>query len=161
MADVRPVTVAVGADHGGYALKQRFLHVLAKAGYRVRDVGTHDAVPCDYPRYAAKVAQAVAAGRADRGVLICKSGAGMAIAANKVPGVRAVVVQTLALARQSRRHNDANVLVLGAVGLAPAAAERLLNAWLTTEFEGGRHARRVRQIAHLERACAQRRRPLS
>lgn len=150
--------IAVGADHGGYPLKQRLLRVLAKAGWRARDVGTHSEAPCDYPRYAAKVGQAVAAGRAGRGLLICKSGAGMAIAANKVPGVRAVVVQTLAMARQSRRHNDANVLVLGAAGLAPAKAERLLDTWLTTEFEGGRHARRVQQIIHLERASAQRRR---
>lgn len=159
MAD--PRVVALGADHGGYDLKQRLVRRLATAGYRVRDLGTHTAAPCDYPRYAAKVARAVASGRADRGVLICKSGAGMAIAANKIPGARAVVVHTLALARQSRRHNDANVLVLGAVGLAPATAERFLETWLATEFDGGRHARRVRQITHLERASAQRRRPLS
>ncbi len=156
-----PRVIALGADHGGYQLKQRLLRVLTNAGYRVRDVGTHDTAPCDYPRYAAKVGQAVASGRATRGVLICKSGAGMAIAANKVPGVRAVVVQTLGMARQSRRHNDANVLVLGAVGLAPAKAERLLETWLTTGFDGGRHARRIQQITQLERASAQRRRPLS
>ncbi|OGX38287.1 MAG: ribose 5-phosphate isomerase B [Omnitrophica WOR_2 bacterium RIFCSPHIGHO2_02_FULL_68_15] len=153
--------IAVGADHGGYQLKQRLLRALAKAGWRARDVGTHREAPCDYPRYAATVGQAVAAGRAARGLLICKSGAGMAIAANKVSGVRAVVVQTLASARQSRRHNDANVLVLGAVGLTPAKAERLLETWLATDFEGGRHARRIRQITQLERASAQRRRLLS
>ncbi|MBI4227373.1 MAG: ribose 5-phosphate isomerase B [Candidatus Omnitrophica bacterium] len=152
--------VVVGADHGGYALKRRLLRWLARAGYRGRDVGTHSAAPCDYPRYAAKVAQAVAAGRADRGLLVCKSGAGMAIAANKFPGVRAVVAHTLASARHARRHNDANVLVLGAVGLPPARAERIVAAWLAEAFDGGRHARRVRQIRHLEQTIHTRKGPL-
>ena len=142
--------VVIGADHGGFDLKRRLVAWLGRTGYRLRDVGTHSAQPCDYPRYAVQVAQAVADGRADRGVLICKSGAGMAIAANKVPGVRAVAVDSLRMARMSRQHNDANVLVLGAVGLRPGMAERIVRAWLTTEFEGGRHARRVRQIARIE-----------
>ena len=125
--------------------------MLAGAGYHVRDLGTHSLAPCDYPAVALRVARAVSAGRAARGVLICKSGVGMAIAANKVPGVRAAVVPTMAAARHSREHNDTNVLVLGAVGLAPARAQRIVEAWLNTPFGGGRHARRVRQIQRIER----------
>lgn len=150
------MTIAIGADHGGYNLKARLLRGLQRAGHAVRDVGTNTPEPCDYPRYAAKVAGAVSAGRATRGVLICKSGAGMAIAANKFPGVRAVVALSIAAARHSRHHNDANVLVLGAVGLPPARAERILDAWLAAEFEGGRHAKRVQQIQQLERTLCQR-----
>lgn len=153
------MTVAIGADHGGYLLKRRLARALARAGYRVRDLGTHRPAPCDYPVIALKVAQAVSAGRAARGILLCKSGVGMAIAANKVPGIRAAVVPTLAVARTSREHNDANVLVLGAVGLAPARAQRIIATWLTTPFEGGRHARRVRQITQIEQTYCRRRSP--
>ena len=145
------MTIALGADHGGFALKEGLDRALKKAGYRVWDAGTYGPAPCDYPRYAVKVAQAVAGGRARWGVLLCKSGVGMAIAANKVPGCRAVVASTLAAARRSREHNDTNVLVLGAVGLSLKRAVRIVLAWQAMPFEGGRHARRVRQISGIER----------
>lgn len=151
MAHQSPVRIAIGADHGGYALKQRLIRILARAGYPIQDCGTDRPAPCDYPAVALKVAQAVSRGQAARGVLLCKSGVGMAIAANKVPGVRAAVAGTVAVARKSRDHNDTNVLVLGAVGLGAGQAQRIVEAWLATPFGGGRHARRVRQIVRIER----------
>lgn len=149
MADAQ--TIAVGADHGGYQMKRQLDRWLRAAHWRVRDCGTHSPAPCDYPKVAVKVAQAVARGQAVRGLLICKSGVGMAIAANKVPGIRAAMADSIAVARKTREHNDANVLVLGAVGLPAARARRIIEAWLATPFGGGRHARRVRQIAQIER----------
>ena len=155
----RPVTplirVAVGADHGGFALKAKLLTVLQALGAEVADLGTHSPAPCDYPLIAFKVASAVAAGKFARGVLLCKSGIGIAISANKVPGIRAAVCGDVFDAERSRGHNDANVLVLGAEKLREAAAKRILTAWLATPFESGsRHERRVRQIAAIERKYA-------
>jgi ribose 5-phosphate isomerase B len=121
-------------------------------GVEVADLGTHSAAPCDYPRIGLKVAMAVAEGRFDRGILLCKSGIGIAMAANKVPGIRAAVCQDVFDAQRSRAHNDANVLVLGAEKLVEAQAKRLVKTWMSTPFEdGGRHRRRVRQIASIER----------
>lgn len=150
------MTIAIGADHGGFALRRQLIRILTRAGYRVRDLGTYSSAPCDYPQIAATVARAVAAGRAARGILLCKSGVGMAIAANKVPGARAAVASTAAVAKKSREHNDTNVIVLGAVGLPTARARRILETWLATPFEGGRHARRVRQITAIEQAYRRR-----
>lgn len=148
-----PSCVAVGADHGGFALKTRVISLLTDLGYEVADLGTHGPEPCDYPRIAYKVARAVASGRFDRGVLLCRSGVGIAIVANKVPGIRAGVCQTLFDAARSRAHNNANVLVLGAERLPIALMHRLVRRWFATPFEaGGRHERRVRQIAAIERA---------
>ena len=146
-----PTTVAIGADHGGFALKAQLRRWLEEQGCVVADLGTHSAAPCDYPLIGYRVAQAVASGRFDRGVLLCKSGVGIAIAANKVPGIRAAVCSDAAGAIHSRQHNDANVLVLGAERISPARARAVLQAWLTAAFEGGRHLRRVRQIAAIER----------
>ena len=116
------------------------------------DLGTHSPEPCDYPAIAYKVAAAVAEGQFDRGVLLCKSGIGIAIVANKVPGVRAAVCQNRFDAERSRRHNDANVLVLGAETLSPTKAKVLVKIWFDTPFERGtRHERRVQQIAQIER----------
>ena len=144
--------IAVGADHGGYELKAKLVARLQSQGYEVADLGTHSHEPCDYPTIGYKVASAVAAGRFDRGVLLCKSGIGIAIAANKVPGIRAAVCADAFDAERSRAHNDANVLVMGAEKLSPPQAIRLLDAWLAARFEsGGRHERRVRQIAAIER----------
>ena len=146
------MSVAIGADHGGFTLKAALLKVLQGDGFEVADLGTHSPKPCDYPRVAYKVAQAVAEGRFDRGVLLCKSGIGVAIAANKVPGIRAAVCHDRFDAKRSRAHNDANVLVMGAEKLTSAQASRLLRVWLATRFESGtRHERRVRQIASIER----------
>ena len=143
--------IAVGTDHGGFALKPFLIRRLRAARHRVMDEGTFSAEPCDYPLIGAKVAQAVSKGRAQRGLLLCKSGAGMAIVANKFPRVRAAVCQTVELARHAREHNDANVLVLGAEGMNSRQALKILSAWLKTPFSGGRHARRVRQIRKIEK----------
>ena len=143
--------IAVGADHGGFELKTLLVRRLKAGGHRVSDVGTYSAEPCDYPIIGAGVAGAVSRGRAQRGVLLCKSGGGMAIVANKFPGVRAVVCQTPASARHAREHNDSNLLVLGAEGLSRRRALQILSAWLETPFAGGRHARRVRQISRIEK----------
>jgi ribose 5-phosphate isomerase B len=144
--------IAVGADHGGFELKAALVALLRSKGLEVADLGTHSAQPCDYPGIGCKVAASVASGRFDRGVLLCKSGIGIAIAANKVPGIRAAVCGDVFDAERSRAHNDANVLVLGAEKLSRPRAKRILEAWLATPFEsGGRHERRVRQIAAIER----------
>ena len=151
-----PHRVAIGADHGGFALKAKLIAQLQAKGLEVADLGTHSPRPCDYPLIGYKVAAAVGQGRFDRGVLLCKSGIGIAIAANKVPGVRAAVCGDLFDAQRSREHNDANVLVMGAEKVSERQAKRLLKTWLSTAFEaGGRHERRVKQIAALERkACS-------
>ena len=144
--------IAIGADHGGFALKAKLLAFLQKHGLEVADLGTHSPGPCDYPTIGYKVASAVADGKFDRGILLCKSGIGIAITANKVPGIRAAVCHDTFDAERSRSHNDANVLVLGAEKLREAQAKRIVDTWLSTSFEsGGRHERRVKQIAAIER----------
>ena len=145
--------IAIGADHGGFALKEKLIPRLRAKGLEVGDLGTHSAAPCDYPQIGSKVAAAVAQGRFDRGILLCKSGIGIAIAANKVPGIRAAVCGDAFDAERSRSHNDANILVMGAEKLSETQAKRIVETWLSTPFEsGGRHERRVRQIAAIERA---------
>ncbi|MBI3330780.1 MAG: ribose 5-phosphate isomerase B [Candidatus Omnitrophica bacterium] len=144
--------VAVGADHGGFQLKAKLVALLRARGLEVADLGTHASAPCDYPAIGYKVAAAVAQGAFDRGILLCKSGIGIAIVANKVPGIRAAVCHDAFDAERSRSHNDANVLVLGAEKLSEAQARRIVTVWLSTPFEsGGRHERRVKQIAAIER----------
>ena len=143
--------IAVGTDHGGYHLKEALIRKLRSQGHQVADAGTFSLEPCDYPQIGAKVAKAVSTGKAERGLLLCKSGAGMAIVANKFPGVRAAVCHTAVLAKHAREHNDANVLVLAASHSSLATARAILDAWLKTPFAGGRHARRVRQIQQIER----------
>ncbi len=144
--------VAIGSDHGGFALKAKLIRHLQASGLEVADLGTHSTAPCDYPLIGAKVASAVAEGTFDRGILLCKSGIGIAITANKVPGIRAAVCGDLFDAERSRSHNDANILVIGAEKSSDAQAKRILERWLSTPFEaGGRHERRVRQIAAIER----------
>ena len=138
--------IAAGADHAGYALKQRLVARLRQAGHDVEDCGTHNEDSCDYPDFARQVARAVAAGRVDFGLLICGSGVGMSIAANRFPGVRAARCVTENDARLARGHNDANVLCLGSRVTEPAAAEAVLDAFLAAGFDGGRHARRVAKI---------------
>ncbi len=144
--------VAIGADHGGFALKAKLIPMLQARGCEVADLGTHTPQPCDYPQIGDKVASAVAQGKFERGILLCKSGIGIAIVANKVPGIRAAVCADTFDATRSRAHNDANILVLGAEKLSVARAKRILERWLATPFEsGGRHERRVKQIAAIER----------
>lgn len=141
--------IALGADHGGYFLKNKINHFLVAEGYQTVDYGTKTVEPCDYPVYAYKVAKAVSDQRADLGILICKSGNGMAIVANKLPGVRAAICFDKNVAILSRQHNDANILVLGSEHLFDEPAV-IVRAWLESAFEGGRHKRRVGQIVKVE-----------
>ncbi len=143
--------IVVGADHAGFALKEHLKTVLVAWGHTVEDVGTHGPDPVDYPPISAAVARAVATGRADRGVVLGGTGQGEQIAANKIPGIRAALCHDLYTARLARQHNDANVLAMGGRIVAPPLAEEILRVWLDTPFEGGRHQRRVEQIAALER----------
>jgi ribose 5-phosphate isomerase B len=140
------VKVALGADHRGFGLKEDLKRWLAARGREVIDLGPASADRVDYPDYAFKVADAVARRQADRGILICSTGIGMSIAANKVRGVRAALADSVRLARLSREHNDANVLCLGADIVSAAEARRIVGVWLKTKFAGGRHTRRVRKL---------------
>lgn len=142
--------ISIGADHAGFALKEHLKRKIAQLGHEVTDRGTTGLESTDYPDYALPVAHDVAEGRAERGVLVCSTGIGMSITANKVPGIRAGLVGNEDAARLTRQHNDANVLVLGARYTSEAEAGRLAEIFLTTEFEGGRHARRVGKIAAAE-----------
>lgn len=135
--------IALGADHAGYALKEHLESRLTEKGHEIADLGTHSEASTDYPDYAARVADAVAEGKAERGILVCGSGIGMAMAANRHRGVRAVATGDLYSVRLSRAHNDANVLALGSRLVAPPLAEELVEVFLATPFEGGRHTRRV------------------
>ena len=148
----RMAVIALGADHAGFELKQTLKARLTERGHRVIDFGTHSTESVDYPDFAAAVAGAVQEGGAPRGVLVCGSGIGMAIAANKVAGVRAAVAGDVATARLSRQHNDTNVLAIGARATSGEAAILIVDAWLETPFEGGRHARRVSKLAGLDGA---------
>jgi ribose 5-phosphate isomerase B len=142
--------IALGSDHAGFALKQQLLDRLAANGHTVIDFGTSSDASTDYPDYAGAVARAVNSGRADRGLLVCSTGVGMSIAANKVPGIRAALAMNADEVRLTRAHNDANVLTMGARYLDVDAASELVEVFLATEFEGGRHSRRVEKIAALE-----------
>ena len=138
--------IALGSDHRGFGLKEYLKPWLARLGHAVADFGSGDAGRTDYPDFGFKVARAVARRRADRGILICGTGIGMSMAANRVKGVRAALCCTPRLARMSRRHNDANVLCLGGDVLTRAQALRIVRVWLATGFEAGRHARRVKKL---------------
>jgi ribose 5-phosphate isomerase B len=142
--------IAIGADHAGFALKEHLKKTLGRLGHQAEDVGTHSEAPVDYPFICATVGRMVADGRVDRGIVLGGSGQGEQIAANKVPGVRAALCNDLLTARLSRQHNDANVLAMGGRIVAPALADEILSVWLETSFEGGRHQRRIDQIAELE-----------
>jgi ribose 5-phosphate isomerase B len=146
--------IAIGADHAGFALKEHLRRKLTQEGHEVVDYGTDRPDSTDYPDYAAPVARDVASGRADRGILVCASGVGMSIVANKVPGVRAALGTNLDEVRLVRGHNDANVLTLGAKFTLPEEAGALVDEFLRTQFEGGRHARRVGKITALEQEAA-------
>jgi ribose 5-phosphate isomerase B len=143
--------VAIGADHAGFELKEHLRAALAADGHDVVDCGTDSTASVDYPPICAAVGRLVAGGEVDRGIVLGGSGQGEQIAANKVHGVRAALCNDLYLARMSRLHNDANVLSIGGRIVAPGLAEEILRLWLATEFEGGRHQRRLDQIADLEK----------
>jgi ribose 5-phosphate isomerase B len=143
--------IAIGADHAGFEIKQRLLPLLRDAGYDVTDFGTDSTASVDYPDYATRVAQGVAAGEFERGILICGTGLGMCITANKVAGVRAVTVHDSFSAVETRRHNDSNILTLGGRVVGIGLAWEVVRLWLATPFAGGeRHERRLEKIRALE-----------
>jgi ribose 5-phosphate isomerase B len=144
------VRIAIGSDHAGYLLKEHFIPVLRDGGHDVDDLGTDSQEPVDYPIYCSAVGREVAAGRAERGIVLGGSGQGEQLAANKVKGVRAALCNDLYTAEYSRRHNDANVLSIGARVVGEGLADEILRVWLTTDFEGGRHQRRVDEITAIE-----------
>lgn len=145
--------LALGCDHAGFPLKEELKRFLEEAGHEVLDLGTDSEEAVDYPRFCAEAARAVVDGRADRGIVLGGSGQGEQIVANKVSGVRAALCNDLHLAELARRHNDANVLAMGGRIVAPAFAKEIVKLWLETPFDGGRHARRVEQIAEIERGA--------
>ena len=143
--------VAIGADHAGFQLKEDLAKLLADQGYAILDIGTHSESPVDYPDYAAAVGRAVREGRADRGVLVCGSGAGAAIAANKIKGVRAALAHDTYTAHQAVEHDDANVLAVGSRVIGPALAEEVATAFLLARFTGEeRHVRRLNKVKAIE-----------
>jgi len=146
-----PEKIAIGCDHGGFRLKEFLKTRLGEKGYRVDDFGTGSDKPCDYPLIGYAVARAVSRGMCKKGILICKTGIGMAVIANKLRGVRSGVCNNLKQAKTSRLHNDTNVLSLAAKYVSRDKAKRIVNIWLKTPALKGRHARRVRQINKLER----------
>jgi len=145
-------TIAIGSDHGGFALKEKLKPIFEEFGLHIKDVGVHEEKPVDYPDIARQVAEIVARGESLRGVIIDGAGIGSAIVANKFPGIRAALCYDKASARNSREHNDSNVLTLGGRLLTATQAEDVLRIWLTTPFAGGRHAARVQKIAEIEKA---------
>jgi len=147
--------IAVGNDHRGVSVKQRLVGLLNDLGHEVDDRGANGAASVDYPDYAIAVAEAVHAGTVDRGILVCGTGHGMCIAANKVAGVRAANCRDVIDAELSRRHNDANVMCLSADLIGEEQIEKMVKTWLTTDFEGGRHARRTDKIAAYEKNHAE------
>jgi ribose 5-phosphate isomerase B len=151
MKDKKGMTLAIGCDHGGFRLKEKIVAFLRKKGCSVQDVGTFSGESMDYPDTAYQVAAAVSRDRAARGILVCKSGIGNSIVANKLPRVRAALCYAVRTARLSRRHNDANVLVLGALFVNEVLAKKMITVWLSTPFEGGRHARRLKKLEKIER----------
>ena len=146
----QPLKIALGADHGGFELKQQLLDHLGRMGHAVQDCGTNSTLAVDYPGIAHAVASLVATGACDFGIMVDGAGIGSAMTANKVPGVRAAACYNDALARNSREHNDANVLSLGAKMISPDAAREILALWLETPFAGGRHQRRIDKIRAIE-----------
>ena len=142
--------IAIGADHAGYQLKEHLKHTLARLGHDVEDLGTNSEESVDYPPFCFAVGRAVADGRADRGIVLGGSGQGEQIAANKVRGIRAALCNDLYTARLSREHNDANVLSMGGRIVAFGLADEILDLWLQTAFQGGRHQRRLDQITQQE-----------
>jgi ribose 5-phosphate isomerase B len=143
--------IAIGADHGGFELKEELKGFLREMGHQVQDLGTHGEESVHYPGFAVLVARQISQGEADRGILICGTGIGMSIVANRFPGVRAALCHDLYTAIMSRKHNDANCLALGGRVLGKGLAKEMVRVWLETPFEGGRHELRLAQIRELEK----------
>lgn len=142
--------VAIGCDHGGIVLKESVIKTLEKLGAQVVDMGCYSQESVDYPEYGVKVANAVAAGECDLGVIMCGTGIGISIAANKVKGIRAAVVTNTYMAKLTKNHNNANIIALGGRVISPSEAEEIVEAWYTAEYEGGRHQKRLDIISAVE-----------
>ena len=142
--------ISIGSDHGGYALKQELIAYLRDQGHEVEDFGCHDTSSCDYPDFGEAAARAVASGACERGIVVCTTGIGISISANKVKGIRCALCSEPYSAEMTRRHNDANVLAMGAGMIAPMMAKRIVDVFLSTEFEGGRHQRRIDKMMAIE-----------
>jgi ribose 5-phosphate isomerase B len=147
--------IAIGSDHGGFLLKKKLIPYLASKKIPLVDVGTFSEASVDYPDIAAKVARLVSTKKACGGILICKSGIGNSIVANKFKNVRAALCYNIKAVRLARQHNDANILVFGALFVNQAKAKKMIDAWLKTMFEGGRHLRRLEKLERIEGICAQ------
>ena len=143
--------IAIGCDHAAFDMKEDIKAYLAEKGHEVKDYGTFSPESCDYPLYGEKVARALAEGQAERGILICGTGVGISLAANKVPGIRAAVCSEPLTARLARQHNHAQIIAFGARIVGPDTAKSIVDAFLEAEFLGGRHARRVGQIEEIEK----------
>ena len=144
--------IIIGSDHAGFKLKEILKSFLEKKGFRIKDVGTYSPESCDYPCFAAAVAKAVSRNRYNRGILVCKTGIGNSIVANRFAGVRAALCYNLEAVRLSREHNDTNILVLSSAFVPADLAKRMTTLWLKTRFKGGRHRRRLDQIKKIERS---------
>ena len=142
--------IALGCDHGGLDLKEKVKAHLEARGFKIQDCGTYTTDSCDYPDFGAAAARAVANGDCERGIVICTTGIGISIAANKVKGIRCALLSDLMSARMTRQHNDTNMMALGAAVVGPMLALQIVDTWLDTEFEGGRHQRRVDKLSALE-----------
>ena len=142
--------IAIGSDHGGFALKQEIMAHLTERGLEFKDFGTYTAESCDYPEFGATVGRAVASGECERGILICGTGIGISISANKIHGVRAALCGDCFSAEMTRRHNDANIVALGARVVGSGLALKIVDTFLDTPFDGGRHARRIEKMMALE-----------
>lgn len=143
--------IAISSDHGGNNLRKEIISLLTELGIEYTDCGPDSGASVDYPDYAAPVANAVASGQADRGILICGTGIGMSIAANKVKGIRCALVHDVFSAKATREHNNSNILAMGERVIGPGLAREIASTWLNTDFEGGRHERRVEKITELEK----------
>ncbi|KPK98365.1 MAG: hypothetical protein AMJ95_04645 [Omnitrophica WOR_2 bacterium SM23_72] len=144
-------TIAIASDHAGFALKERLKPYLSGMGFKIQDLGTYSKERCAYPTFAYILAKGVACGKVKKGILICKSGIGNSIVANRFPGVRAALSYNLKATRLSREHNDSNVLVLGSAFVDVKLAKRMVKVWLNTKFKGGRHRRRLDILKGIER----------
>jgi len=144
-------TILIASDHGGFGLKEKIKPYLDKIGLKVKDLGTYSKERCDYPELAYQLAKEISQKKYQRGILICKSGIGNSIVANRLAGVRAALTYNVKAARLSREHNDSNVLVLGATFVKFPLAQRIIRAWLNTKFQGGRHKRRLGLLKEIER----------
>jgi ribose 5-phosphate isomerase B len=145
------ITILIASDHAGFILKEKLKIYLEKIGYKTKDLGAHSKDPCDYPEFSYRLAKSISWGRYKLGILICKTGIGNSIVANRLPGVRAALCYNVRAATLSRQHNDSNILVLGSAFVKEKLAKRILHTWLVTKFQGARHQRRLNQIRKFEK----------